>query len=521
VRSVVRQPLSSFVLETPVPTKLKLPTLSYKGDSDPTDHTEAFESYMSVWEQPDEVWCRVFPTTLHGLAQSWYKGLPDGSVYCYADLRDNFLAQYSCNKRRAVETADLLTMKQGGDESLRSYIKRFDAKVQQVRDLNGQLAAFALMKGLPPGELKDDLIKKERLTLDLARQMADQAIKVEDYHKTWVGHHEGRRSDVRSRLGPDNYEQGRRDKSRSRSERNNKRQHSAYHQTGMPVIPPGRVTIRSLCHEQGRRTEVGEAPKPRGDGDTSQYCEYHGRTGHKTDDCRHLKNAIEEQVRKGDLSKFVSETPETSADGSNKKSAFKRLGVIHVIIGGNENGGSAHGHKRHLNELYQAVNYVPNTAATASTVPDITIGKKDYEGVVAPHSDPLVVHLDIANHLVMRCLIDTGAYTNIMYKECFLGLGLKVKDLSSCTNPLYSFSGAALVPMGSIKLPVQFGQGAAAKNVLAEFVVIDGTSAYNCLIGRVTQSEADAVISIRALTLKYVSDRGEAQNSSRGTRRTR
>jgi len=210
-----------------VPTKLKLPTLSYKGDSDPTDHTEAFESYMSVWEQPDEVWCRVFPTTLHGLAQSWYKGLPDGSVYCYADLRDNFLAQYSCNKRRAVETADLLTMKQGGDESLRSYIKRFDAKVQQVRDLNGQLAAFALMKGLPPGELKDDLIKKERLTLDLARQMADQAIKVEDYHKTWVGHHEGRRSDVRSRLGPDNYEQGRRDKSRSRSERNNKRQHSA------------------------------------------------------------------------------------------------------------------------------------------------------------------------------------------------------------------------------------------------------------------------------------------------------
>jgi len=83
--------------------------------------------------------------------------------------------------------------------------------------------------------------------LDLARQMADQAIKVEDYHKTWVGHHEGRRSDVRSRLGPDNYEQGRRDKSRSRSERNNKRQHSAgagggvrrrTTKTGMPVIPP-------------------------------------------------------------------------------------------------------------------------------------------------------------------------------------------------------------------------------------------------------------------------------------------
>jgi len=77
---------------------------------------------------------------------------------------------------------------------------------------------------------------------------------------------------------------------------------------------------------KGDGQKWAKPPKPRGDGDTSQYCEYHGRTGHKTDDCRHLKNAIEEQVRKGDLSKFVSATPETSADGSNKKSAFKRLG---------------------------------------------------------------------------------------------------------------------------------------------------------------------------------------------------
>nr|AAY99339.1 pol-polyprotein [Silene latifolia] len=187
------------------------------------------------------------------------------------------------------------------------------------------------------------------------------------------------------------------------------------------------------------------------------------------------------------------------------------MGVIQVVTGGDENRGSTNGHKRHLNELYQAINFVPTTAIPASTVPDITIGRKDYEGVVAPHSDPLVVHLDISNHLVKRCLIDTGAYTNIMFRECFLNLGLKIEDLSPCTNPLYSFSGAGLVPLGSIRLPVMFGQTDAAKNVLSEFVVIDGSSAYNVLIGRVTLSEADAVMSIRALTLMYVSDQGEVQ----------
>nr|AAY99338.1 gag [Silene latifolia] len=180
---------------------------------------------MSVWEQPDEVWCRVFPTTLHGMAQSWYKGLPNGSVYCYADLRDNFIAQYACNKRRAVETSDLLTIRQGDDESLRSYVKRFDAKAQQIRELNTELAAFALMKGLPKGELKNELIKCEVLNLDSARKMADRAVKVEDYHKTWVGHSEAGHPERKSRR--ENADEDRHDTNRSRPERFNKRQNSA------------------------------------------------------------------------------------------------------------------------------------------------------------------------------------------------------------------------------------------------------------------------------------------------------
>lgn len=97
IRQVVRQPLSDYILAVPVPAKMKLPAFTYKGDSDPNDHTEAFESFMALWEQPDEVWCRVFPTTLHGMAQNWYKSLPSGSVYCYSDLRESFIAQYACN----------------------------------------------------------------------------------------------------------------------------------------------------------------------------------------------------------------------------------------------------------------------------------------------------------------------------------------------------------------------------------------------------------------------------------------
>nr|AAY99342.1 gag [Silene latifolia] len=125
VRHLVRQPLNDYVLDVPVPTKLKLPPISYKGEGDPSDHAEAFESHMSVWSH----------------------------------------AKRPCRGLR-VSAAEV----------------------------------FALSKS------------------------------------------------------------------------------------------------------EGQKWE--RPPRPRSDGDTSQYCEYHGHTGHLTDNCRHLKNVIEELIRKGSLSKY-------------------------------------------------------------------------------------------------------------------------------------------------------------------------------------------------------------------------
>ncbi|KAK9723713.1 hypothetical protein RND81_05G020000 [Saponaria officinalis] len=65
--------------------------------------------------------------------------------------------------------------------------------------------------------------------------------------------------------------------------------------------------------------------------------------------------------------------------------------------------------------------------------------------------------------------------------------------------------------MGTIKLSVAFGEEETAKHVYAEFVVVDCPSAYNALIGRATLDQALAAVSIRALTLAYVSDEGRAE----------
>ena len=46
---------------------------------------------------------------------------------------------------------------------------------------------------------------------------------------------------------------------------------------------------------------------PPGDKSKGRYCAFHEANGHETADCRHLKDQVEDLIRKGYLSEFVAE----------------------------------------------------------------------------------------------------------------------------------------------------------------------------------------------------------------------
>ena len=48
---------------------------------------------------------------------------------------------------------------------------------------------------------------------------------------------------------------------------------------------------------------------------------------------------------------------------------------------------------------------------------DMTFTKKDCRGVSFPHSDPLVMMVDIAEQPIYKVLIDTGAEVNVILKN--------------------------------------------------------------------------------------------------------
>ncbi|GKV05317.1 hypothetical protein SLEP1_g17345 [Rubroshorea leprosula] len=100
--------------------------------------------------------------------------------------------------------------------------------------------------------------------------------------------------------------------------------------------------------------------------------------------------------------------------------------VIHMITGGPEAGGTSSKQQK----LYVREVKHHNTAQKRKIDEEdwknqsVTFTPADLEGVVTPHSDPLVTSVIINNCEVQRALIDIGSAPDIMYYHCFESLGL-------------------------------------------------------------------------------------------------
>ena len=96
----------------------------------------------------DEIMCRTFLTTLKGPARVWSSKTPPNMVGSFEELSKLFVNNFIKGQRHKRSSSSLLTIEQGENESLRSFITRFNREALTVDEMVDKLLLAAFHNGV-------------------------------------------------------------------------------------------------------------------------------------------------------------------------------------------------------------------------------------------------------------------------------------------------------------------------------------------------------------------------------------
>ncbi|CAJ2674993.1 unnamed protein product [Trifolium pratense] len=128
-----RCPLSHDILQAPVPKGCERPPPlpAYDGLTDPDEHIASVNATLNFLRVSGAIRCRIFPTTLRKGAMAWYHSLAPRSVISWMDLTDQFCRHFTASRKQPKTEAVLDAIFQADNESLRSFIERFNKEAVQ------------------------------------------------------------------------------------------------------------------------------------------------------------------------------------------------------------------------------------------------------------------------------------------------------------------------------------------------------------------------------------------------------
>ena len=145
----IESPFTAEVLHFPLPAKFRMPQVeAFDGVKDPVDHLNTYKNHMELHGYQDPVRCRAFATTLRGLALAWFNRLPPSSITSFRELSIAFVSHFIGARTYRKPSYQLLTVKQGSKESLKSYVQRFNAESLKIDIPDEKFAITAFIAGL-------------------------------------------------------------------------------------------------------------------------------------------------------------------------------------------------------------------------------------------------------------------------------------------------------------------------------------------------------------------------------------
>ncbi|XP_061346999.1 uncharacterized protein LOC133292587 [Gastrolobium bilobum] len=524
---------------TPIPLGFKGPSniATYVGDADPFEWIQKFEEAMTLQGETDLLMCRTFPTLLGGRALTWYTTLPTGSIASWDDLASKFQSHFVTSRHVPKSVHSLEKIRQQSGESLRSFLDRFDKEALQVQGLDPKVQVHILLSGLRQGEFASELARHEITDLEEVREKAQEFMRIEEYKGSRAG---------------DSHNQ---ERTVSKGKNHTDESRKGYQTSTRSTRPSERRSHSVLQIEYKEEPKSNQRP-PQPTREAASYCKFHRSNGHSTEECRRLKDEIDELI-KGSTQRRGGDSARSSGNGrrhrdrsnspdrrrtsqsntrshrerDNRKdspqraraqaspscggrreeeeedSAVIKHGVINMISGGLSGGGeTSNARKKHLKQCLavagKVISKVKDEHGTAR--PNIVWDSSDLGDVLPGHDDPLVIQAIIANFGINFVFVDHGSSADILFLPCFKALGFTVNDLTPVAGELSGFNATTTKPLGVINLRLSLGTPPASRSADIQFLVLDTPSAYNAILGRRMFAAFEASVSHPHLVMKFI-----------------
>ena len=322
--TLVQQTESPFiarVLRYPLPAKFRMPQVeAFDGIKDPVDHLNIYKNQMELHGYQDPVRCRAFATTLKGPALAWFNRIPPSSISSFRELSIAFVSHFIGARTYRKPSYHLLTVKQSSQESLKSYVQRFNAESLKIDIPDEKFTITAFIAGLrvQSKDLMFSISKNPRASKVEVLAKVEKYINGEEAliskKESSSTHREKSGTDKRRGRSPkrqnDQEKSPKKDRERSPKRRGNltdrlgppqfKRRRRYSPQRFTPLTASVSQVLHEVRNEQFLRwpTQMKSDPATR---DNTKYCEFHRDYGHRTNNCIQLKREIEYPIRRGYL----------------------------------------------------------------------------------------------------------------------------------------------------------------------------------------------------------------------------
>ncbi|PIN12285.1 hypothetical protein CDL12_15106 [Handroanthus impetiginosus] len=250
--------------------------------------------------QPGNVAAQIDVTELVA-ATLWFNQLPPRCIHSFSQFRDLFMHQFNNSKRFRKTSFTLYNVRQGDDELLCDYVRRFTAAVLEVPGAHKEVLANSFVNGLTEGPFFMTLVTNSIEDYDELLARAEKFINLEEAVKIKRADREKRKGKKEEVLAP------------KKSKPEGQEMSSSFTQQ-VDRFTPLKVPRSQVLMEIGASNLL---KRP-------QILLVHNDYRHNTDECAHLRNEIEKLIEKGYLREFIADLESAPRPGSDCSRRFCR-----------------------------------------------------------------------------------------------------------------------------------------------------------------------------------------------------